>query len=152
MACNLITTKLASGATCSIACAQLSGTNFYSDNPTLIFDGILYVDAGCTITVAAGYYSDRPDGGTTCYTVNSSGQIKFIGTCPSPTPTPTVTSTVTPTNTETPTNTPTNTQTPTVTPTEVYNVQFRDCDDGSNIFRFFGNLYSLTLPYSFAKS
>jgi len=153
MACNLITTKLASGTTCSIACAQLSGNNFYSDQVSLVLNAFLYVDAGCTIPVSVGYYSDKPDGGTACYTVDSSGQIIVVGSCPTPTPTPTITPTVTttntqtstntptvtPTNTQTPTNTSTPTNTPTVTPTEVFNIQFRDCDDGSNVFRFFGN-------------
>jgi hypothetical protein len=52
----------------------------------------------------------------------------------SDTPTPTPTNTQTPS--ETPTQTPTNTGTPTPTPTLGYTVQFVDCSDSSNIFRF----------------
>jgi hypothetical protein len=63
---------------------------------------------------------------------------------PTETPTPTVTETPTetPTSTPTPTTTETPTQTPTQTPGLV--VQFQDCDDGSNIFRF-GNVLPLIL-------
>ena len=61
-----------------------------------------------------------------------------------PTPTPSVTTsdtpTPTPTNTETPTQTPTvtptQTDTPTPTPTLGYTVQFVDCSNTTNIFRF----------------
>ena len=57
------------------------------------------------------------------------------GPCPTPTPTPTITATPT----LTPTNTPTITLTPSITPTNVLTVQFQDCNDGKNIFRFYGN-------------
>jgi hypothetical protein len=66
-----------------------------------------------------------------------------------PTNTPTLTPTETPTNT--PTLTPTNTQTPTTTVTPTSSmipgtvVQFQDCENGSNIFRFGGSLGSLTV-------
>lgn len=61
---------------------------------------------------------------------------------PTQTPTETPTETPTPTQTETPTNTPTETptntptKTPTQTPTPGYIVQFQDCTDVTNIFRF----------------
>ena len=71
-----------------------------------------------------------------------------------PTQTSTETPTQTPTNTETPTQTPTNTETPTQTPSNLPPTiaQFRDCSDGSNIFRFggvgvptiVGNVYYIT--------
>ena len=67
---------------------------------------------------------------------------------PTLTPTNTETPTLTPTNTQTPTLTPTNTQTPTLTPTPTTPgivVQFQDCENGSNIFRFGGSIGSLTL-------
>jgi hypothetical protein len=59
---------------------------------------------------------------------------------PTNTPTQTETPTNTPTQTETPTNTPTQTATPTQTPTPTNSVviQFQDCTNGSNIFRFGG--------------
>jgi hypothetical protein len=61
-----------------------------------------------------------------------------------PTPTPTNTETPTPTGSDTPTPTPTNTETPTQTPTQTptpsptlgYTVQFVDCSNATNIFRF----------------
>jgi hypothetical protein len=70
-----------------------------------------------------------------------------------PTETPTNTPTITPTNTltTTPTNTPTITSTPTNTPTPTSTtlpgivVQFQDCDNGFNIFRFGGGIAPLTL-------
>jgi len=59
---------------------------------------------------------------------------------PTPTNTETPTQTQTATNTETPTQTPTNTETPTltptVTPTTGYIIQFVDCTNSLNIFRF----------------
>jgi hypothetical protein len=76
---------------------------------------------------------------------------------PTPTPTPSQTETPTvspsPTNSQTPTNTPTptitNSLTPTNTPTTTIIVgvvvQFVDCENGSNIFRFAGSLDSLIL-------
>jgi hypothetical protein len=55
--------------------------------------------------------------------------------------TPTQTQTNTATNTATPTQTPTNTSTPTQTPTQTqtsgYIVQFQDCTNSTNLFRFF---------------
>jgi len=73
-------------------------------------------------------------------------------TTPTVTPTTTPTNTVTPTQTETPTNTATSTNTPTVTPTGTpattptqtptqtptsgYVVQFQDCSNITNVFRF----------------
>ena len=51
---------------------------------------------------------------------------------PSPTPNPTQTQTPS----ETPTNTPTQTQTPSPTPTPGFAVQFVDCSNSTNIFRF----------------
>ena len=58
---------------------------------------------------------------------------------PTNTPTNTTTRTQTPTNTVTPSITPTNTVTPSITPSGLAQVQFRSCEDGSNIFRFAGN-------------
>ena len=58
---------------------------------------------------------------------------------PTKTPTNTATRTQTPTNTVTPSITPTNTVTPSITPSGLAQVQFRSCEDGSNIFRFAGN-------------
>jgi len=65
---------------------------------------------------------------------------------PTPTPTPTPTHTNTPTPTDTPTPTPTHTQTPsnsqtptpsiTPSPTQGFIVQFQDCTDSTNIFRY----------------
>ena len=77
---------------------------------------------------------------------------------PTETPTETPTQTQTPTNTstqtQTPTNTPTQTQTQTQTPSATNSVivQFQDCTNGSNIFRFggpsipviIGNTYYIT--------
>ena len=66
-----------------------------------------------------------------------------------PTQTPNETPTQTPTNTQT--QTPTNTQTPTTTVTPTSSmipgvvVQFQDCENGLNIFRFGGSLGSLTI-------
>jgi hypothetical protein len=63
---------------------------------------------------------------------------------PTNTPTNTATQTQTPTNTATQTQTPTNTatqtptQTQTPTPTNSIVIQFQDCTNGSNIFRFGG--------------
>ena len=51
-----------------------------------------------------------------------------------PTLTPSVTPTLTPTNSQTPTKTPS--QTPTQTPTSGFVVQFVDCNNNTNIFRF----------------
>jgi hypothetical protein len=61
------------------------------------------------------------------------------------TPTPTVTET--PTNTPTSTPTPTTTETPTPTPTQTSGIviQFQDCDDGSNFFRFGNGISQLIL-------
>jgi len=64
---------------------------------------------------------------------------------PTQTATNTSTPTQTPTNTSTPTQTPTNTSTPTQTPTQTttptrtpgYTVQFQDCSNSTNFFRFF---------------
>jgi hypothetical protein len=68
---------------------------------------------------------------------------------PTPTPTltetPTSTPTPTPTLTETPTSTPTLTPTPTTTSAAITVVQFQDCETGTNIFRFGGNISPLTL-------
>ena len=76
---------------------------------------------------------------------------------PTSTPTPTTTETPTPTTTETPTQTPTvtptstptptTTETPTPTPTQTPGIviQFQDCDDGSNIFRFGNGISQLIL-------
>lgn len=78
---------------------------------------------------------------------------------PTETPTPTVTETPTPTSTSTPTETPTPTvtetptqtptQTPTSTPTPTQTpgivIQFQDCDDGSNVFRFGNGISPLIL-------
>lgn len=65
-----------------------------------------------------------------------------------PTQTPTQTATQTATNTSTPTQTPTNTststQTPTPSPTQGYTVQFQDCTNSLNIFRFFDIPMTLT--------
>jgi hypothetical protein len=77
---------------------------------------------------------------------------------PTETPTQTPTMTQTPTNTATQTQTPTNTNTQTSTPTQSPSptnskiVQFQDCTNGSNIFRFggpgipdvLGNTYYIT--------
>lgn len=70
------------------------------------------------------------------------------------TPTQTQTPTNTSTQTSTPTNTPTQTSTPTMTPTPTNSIviQFQDCTNGSNIFRFggpsiptvVGNVYYIT--------
>ena len=62
---------------------------------------------------------------------------------PTLTPTETPTPTVTETPTETPTQTPTSTPTPTQTPGIV--IQFQDCDDGSNVFRFGNGISPLIL-------
>jgi hypothetical protein len=64
-----------------------------------------------------------------------------------PTQTPTETPTQTPTQTETPTQTPTETptQTPTITPTAGYVVQFVDCTNSSNLFRYFNVPTTLAL-------
>jgi len=74
-----------------------------------------------------------------------------------PSETATQTPTHTPTNTETPTQTPTQTSTPTETPTQTptqtqtqtptsgYVVQFVDCSNSSNIFRFFNVPTTLTI-------
>jgi hypothetical protein len=64
---------------------------------------------------------------------------------PTQTETPTSTETPTPTLTETPTSTPTPTPTPTTTPPAITIVQFQDCETGTNIFRFGGNISTLTL-------
>lgn len=65
-----------------------------------------------------------------------------------PTQTPTNTSTQTPTNTststQTPTTTPTTTQTPSPTQTAGYTVQFQDCTNSLNVFRFFDIPMTLT--------
>ena len=65
-----------------------------------------------------------------------------------PTQTPTNTSTQTPTNTttstQTPTNTSTSTQTPSPTQTAGYTVQFQDCTNSLNVFRFFDIPMTLT--------
>jgi hypothetical protein len=65
-----------------------------------------------------------------------------------PTQTPTNTSTQTPTNTttstQTPTNTSTSTQTPSPTQTPGYTVQFQDCTNSLNVFRFFDIPMTLT--------
>jgi hypothetical protein len=69
---------------------------------------------------------------------------------PTQTPTNTSTSTQTPTptptntSTQTPTNTSTSTQTPTPTQTAGYTVQFQDCTNSLNIFRFFDIPMTLT--------
>lgn len=73
---------------------------------------------------------------------------------PTVTPSQTTTQTQTPTNTSTSTNTPTQTQTQTQTPTSTIStvIQFQDCTNGSNIFRFggpgipdtIGNTYYIT--------
>jgi hypothetical protein len=64
------------------------------------------------------------------------------------TQTPTQTATQTPTNTttstQTPTNTSTSTQTPTPTQTPGYTVQFQDCTNSLNVFRFFDIPMTLT--------
>jgi hypothetical protein len=68
-----------------------------------------------------------------------------------PTNTPTNTSTNTPTNTSTQTQTPTETptqtpsQTPTITPTAGYVVQFADCTNSLNIFRYLNVPTTLSL-------
>ena len=85
----------------------------------------LFLDAGLTIPVPDGYYSNEmaPGNYATWYVVGGFPQPAGFNSCsvqPTPTPTGTsqaVTPTQTPTNTETPTNTPTVTQTPSVTPT-----------------------------------
>lgn len=66
---------------------------------------------------------------------------------PTETPTPTPTVTETPTETPTSTPTPTTTETPTQTPTQTPGIviQFQDCDDGSNVFRFGGGVSPLIL-------
>jgi hypothetical protein len=72
---------------------------------------------------------------------------------PTETPTETPTPTVTETPTETPTPTVTETTTPTVTPTPTTTptvtpgivIQFQDCDDGSNFFRFGNGISALIL-------
>ena len=75
---------------------------------------------------------------------NTSTQTPTNTSTQTPTQTPTNTSTQTPTNTstQTPTNTSTSTQTPTQTPTPTltpgYTVQFQDCSNSENFFRFFG--------------
>jgi len=65
------------------------------------------------------------------------------------TQTPTNTSTQTPTNTSTPTQTPTNTETPTQTPSNTptvgYIIQFVDCTNSLNIFRFINVGVTLTV-------
>lgn len=63
---------------------------------------------------------------------------------PTSTPTETPTSTPTETPTETPTSTPTTTQTPTQTATQGYTVQFQDCTNNLNLFRFFDIPMTLT--------
>jgi hypothetical protein len=64
-----------------------------------------------------------------------------------PTETPTNTPTNTSTQTQTPTNTPTQTpsQTPTITPTAGYVVQFADCTNSLNIFRYLNVPTTLSL-------
>lgn len=72
---------------------------------------------------------------------------------PTPTPTVTETETPTPTVTDTPTQTPTSTPTPTTTETPTQTptqtpgivIQFQDCDDGSNVFRFGNGISPLIL-------
>jgi hypothetical protein len=64
---------------------------------------------------------------------------------PTQTPTTTRTPTQTATNTSTPTNTSTSTQTPTPTPTIGYTVQFQDCTNSINLFRFFNIPMTLVL-------
>jgi len=65
------------------------------------------------------------------------------GASSTPTPTETPTPTVTETPTQTPTQTPTSTPTP--TQTEGLVIQFQDCDDGSNLFRFGNGIPPLVL-------
>jgi hypothetical protein len=60
---------------------------------------------------------------------------------PTITPTETLTPTITPTPTLTPTLTSTQTPTPTVTQTTATVIQFRDCSNGSNVFRFGGSSF-----------
>jgi len=111
---------------CDDACSILTGNTYYSNYPVLAVNGILYSNTGCTITALQGFYSNALSGGTTCYEVDSSGVIININTCyTTPTPTPTVT--------------------PTVTPTQPFAVQFRSCEDGSNIFRFRGSTIPTTI-------
>jgi len=62
-----------------------------------------------------------------------------------PTQTPTNSSTPTTTPTTTPTNSSTPTRTPTQTPTQGYTVQFQDCTNNTNLFRFFNIPITLVL-------
>ena len=86
--------------------------------------------------------SDTPTPTPTNTTSDTPTPTPSVTTSDTPTPTPTGsdTPTPTPTNTETPTQTPTvtptQTDTPTPTPTLGYTVQFVDCSNSSNIFRF----------------
>ena len=91
---------------------------------------------------------------TACYfggTVSGDGNIGAATDnndyLPTPTPTPTnaASPTQTPTNTATPTITPTNTTTPTITPSAGNLLQFQDCTNNLNIFRFADVNLSLTL-------
>jgi len=98
-------------------CSLCGGTNQCFDNITEVFTP--------TTNDLLGVYDD-----CTCTTAVT----------PTPTPDPTTTPSQTPTGSDTPTPTPTNTETPTQTPTPTptigYTVQFVDCSDNNNIFRF----------------
>ena len=103
MACNFIGKLSYTGTNCNDACSIPSGSDYYSTDTALTINGDLYTDSGCSIIAPTGFYSDIPNGGTSCFEVVS-GIIKFSGTCSATT------------------------------------VQFRDCENGENVFRFYGNI------------
>jgi len=146
MACVAVTNKLSySNVSGEDACNQLSTNAYYSDNATLTYGSILYDTSDCSSVAPEGYYSDTPDGGSTYYYIDVIGTVDLISPCyvtptqtPTNTATPTVTPSVTTTPTKTPTNTPTNTTTPTNTPSNLKIIQFEDCYNPDNKFRFYG--------------
>ena len=131
-----------------IDCNGSPQTNTYSSSGTNL--NSICVDTTGTPSPSIYYYKNDLQ---TVPIGSSSVSATLNECCPTPTPTPTETPTSTPTetptqtptntatNTATPTQTPTNTSTPTQTPTQTqtsgYIVQFQDCTNSTNLFRFF---------------
>lgn len=124
------------GSTEEIACSgSLSGISVIFTADTCDFCTATSLTGNTFASQTTGNYYLAASGQTIQISLSAFTNIVSVisvgcGTCPSPTPTPT------------PTETPTPTPTPTLTGITV--VQFIDCNDGSNIFRFGGAMSPLT--------
>jgi len=82
MACTALSRRLTyTSSSCTDACNLVSNNTYYSPDSPIQIGSLLYSNAECSTRARPGYYSDRSDGGDTCYEVDLSGILIATGIC-----------------------------------------------------------------------